>query len=156
MAVQNRPKKGTSRHTIIKFDGSPCEEHGSLGCDCHHYQLQDEIHNLNIRTDNKILAIADLGLWRGRRVGYRVLDANVNSIFSLTSDYTHFYVDANNVRADLTHHDGTNYILFRELRGLPSTEKFLQSIYNGGKPSSQQISRYTKSIRPQVAEVYGW
>lgn len=35
--------------------------------------LMDEKENLDIKTDHPILVIADLGLWNGRRPGYKIL-----------------------------------------------------------------------------------
>lgn len=34
----------------------------------------DEQMNLNIPTEGRIIAIADLGLWNGRRTGYKLKD----------------------------------------------------------------------------------
>lgn len=120
--------------------------------------LSCECQNLDIQTKNPILAIADLGLWHGRRQAYRVLTRNVNAIFGVTcGDYVTFYADAYNVHCDDTHHDGTNHYTFRELRG--SEEEcgpLIDAIYSGRKISSSLLNRYSKSLLPHVAKVYGW
>lgn len=115
--------------------------------------------NLNIPTEGKILCIADLGLWYGRRQGYRILDRqNVNAIFGVTcGDYVDFYGDCYNVHCDDAHHDGTNHYLFRELRYREEEcQSLLDAIYNGKEISSSMLNRYTRSILPYVADVYGW
>ena len=42
--------------------------------------LGDERMNLNVPTDGRILLIADLGLWYGRRQGYQIREGNVKNI----------------------------------------------------------------------------
>lgn len=39
--------------------------------------LSDEQANCNIRIDGRIIAIANLGFWDGRRIGYKLLGHNV-------------------------------------------------------------------------------
>ena len=41
--------------------------------------FDDERANLNIPLDGRVIAIADLGLWNGRKQGYRILKENVNT-----------------------------------------------------------------------------
>ena len=120
--------------------------------------LQDEIVNLDIPLDHQILVIADLGLWDGRRSGYRVLPANVNAILRVScGDFSHVYADAYNIRCSDTHHDGTNYYLFRELRGdTDECQPLIDAIYNGEQIITSLLNRYSRSLLPYVADVYGW
>lgn len=119
--------------------------------------FDDEKANLNISADHQIVCIGDLGLWHGRVSGYRVLGTNINDIFGTTSgDYITFYADAYNVHCDDAHHDGTNHYLYRELVGTKENcDRLLDAIYEG-KASREMIRRYTRSILPYVAKVYGW
>lgn len=48
---------------------------------------EDERLNLSCLLDGKIMCIADLGLWNGRRSGYKYLTENLNSIFDVGEDY---------------------------------------------------------------------
>jgi len=121
--------------------------------------LEDEQANLDITTSRKILCIGDLGLWWGRRPGYRILNTqNVKSIFSVTcGDYVEFYADSYNVHCSDAHHDGTNYYMFRELRcNEDQCQPLLDAICSGKIISSALLNRYTRSILPYVADVYGW
>ena len=80
--------------------------------------LDDERMNLNKEVDGRILIIADLGLWNGRKSGYKILGANIKDIFNINPrgfDYAEFYGDGYNIKATEHHHDGTNYAELREL-----------------------------------------
>ena len=117
----------------------------------------DEVMNLNKKLSGRVIAIADLGLWHGRVAGYKVLGNNLNEVvqFSLSCDDREVYCDAYNVRATGHHHDGTNYVLFRELREDRDVDKFLDKIYNNEEIGTNTLNYYTKSLRPYVAEIYG-
>ena len=128
-------------------------------CDCDSVSLSDEKLNLNVSIEGPIIAIANLGLWSGRRQGYKILQHNVKSIFDIYSDYNIWFSDGKNVRSNQTHHDGLNRILFRELRGDRDTEaieRFLHEVKSGYEISPQKLAAYTRSIHPYVAKVYGW
>lgn len=119
-------------------------------------QLDDEKYNLNIETEGRIIAIADLGLWNGRKQGYRILDGNVNSIFLVNEEYTEWYSDGYNIRSIEVHHDGTNYMEYRVIREDRNINKLLNAIYDGKEITRKQLNYYTKSLLPYVAKVYGW
>lgn len=124
------------------------------------FQLEDEKMNLDIEIDNPILVIANLGLWNGQRQGYKILNRNnISALFSVRcrdSLAATFYADAYNVYCDDDHHDGTNQYLFRELIGTDSQcSKLCSAIYNGREYESL-MKRYSRSILPYIAAVYGW
>ena len=119
--------------------------------------FQDEVVNLNIKTDNKIIAIANLGLWNGRKKGYKILSNNVNSILEgFGCDYIEIYADRYNIKFKGYHHDGQNYIEFREIKDNVNIDNLFNDIYEGKPISRQKLNYYTKSIRHYVADVYGW
>ena len=115
----------------------------------------DERMNLDVPTNGRILAIADLGLWNGRKQGYRILKENVNSIFNIGEDYSEYYSDGYNIKATLTHHDGTNYIEYREIREDRNINNLLIAIFNGEKISRKKLNYYTRSLLPYVSKAYG-
>ena len=119
---------------------------------------EDEMINLNVSTEGQIIAIADLGLWNGRRSGYKILNEhNINAIFKeMEWDECEFYADRYNVYMVNNHHDGTNFIMFRELKSDVNYERFLDMIYEGKPISPRTFCRYTRSLRPYIAKVYGW
>ena len=121
--------------------------------------LDDEHANLNKEIDGRILVIADLGLWNGRKQGYKLLGTNINTIFNINSrgfDYAEFYGDGYNIRATEHHHDGTNHYLYRVIREDRNIDNLLNAIYNGEEITNSKLNYYTKSLYKDVANVYGW
>lgn len=121
------------------------------------YYLGDERTNLDIPLEGRVLAIASMGLWNGRRSGYKILGRNVNEIFMRTEcDETKWFSDGYNVRFEGIHHDGSNYVEFREIREDKDIEKLLELIWNNQKVSREMIRRHTRSLLPHVKKIYGW
>ena len=118
--------------------------------------IDDERMNLDVSTDGRILAIADIGRWYGRKPGYKILDETANSIFSISEDYNEYYSDGYNIRANCVHHDGTNHILYRVIREDRNLNNLLYAICNGEEITRKKLNYYTKSLEPYVAKVYGW
>ena len=121
--------------------------------------LDDERANLNIQLHDEIIVIGDLGLWYGRRSGYKMIKSgNIADCLYPDDVYTEYYCDAHDFRAIGIHHDGTNYYLYRvwkENLTLTQKENFLYKLYHG-KATQKDITRYTKSLRPYISAVYGW
>lgn len=121
--------------------------------------LDDERVNLNKALDGRILIIADLGLWNGRRPAYKILGNNISNIFDINSrgfDYAEFYGDGHNIRASESHHDGTNFYEYRVIREDRNIDNLLDAIYHGEKISRSKMNYYTKSLYGDVAKIYGW
>ena len=103
--------------------------------------LEDEKCNLNKVLPTEIIIIGDLGFWNGRvKFAYKELNSNNLSDclrFERDCEYAEWYVDKyKNLRSKQSHHDGTNYLLYRRWRdGLTDTQKRLGDI---------------------VSEIYGW
>lgn len=124
--------------------------------------FEDEKCNLDIPTEGRIIEIADVGLWDGRRMGYNLLDGhNIKACLNFKRDceYAEWWVDShNNLRSKQTHHDGTNYILYREVKPEITSDQldnFCWKLYRG-KATSKDITKYTRAIGKQVRNVYGW
>lgn len=120
-----------------------------------HY-IDDERMNLDVTTDGRILVVTDLGLWYGRRQGYRILDGNVKNILSADVDYVEWYSDGYNIKATAAHHDGTNYYEYRVIREDRNIQNLLDAIYNGEEITRKKLNYYTRSLEPYVRRVYGW
>ena len=122
---------------------------------CCDNNLDDERANLNVEVDGYIVAFASLGLWNGRVNGAKLVGTNVRDILHSNDDYVTWYCDPYNVKAEMIHHDGTNYVIYRVARNKEFAEKLVNMIaYNG--MTEEQFKRATRSLRPYVAEVYGW
>lgn len=119
------------------------------------YYLEDECANLNKEVDGVIVAFADFGLWDGRHNGGGIVGTNVRGILSSECDYCKWYCDRYNVRFEGSHHDGTNYYLYRVAKDMESARALIHKIAYEGM-SEKEFMRATKSLRPYVAKVYGW
>ena len=122
------------------------------------YAFDDELINLKgTFTEQPIIAIADMGLWNGRRQGYRVCSTQLSDILTIgNEDNIVLYFDGFNVRKTAHHHDGTNYILFREFRPNVNQDKFCDMVYNGETIDNKTLNRYTRSLKRYVKSVYGF
>jgi len=120
-----------------------------------------ERENLDVTIDTDILAIADLGLWNGRRRGYRELGKNLNSIFSVwdSCEDIKLYVEGSEVKGEGIHHDGRNCTIFRAWKKNVSDEKkekVLNAIYNNSLDADDLIKKATRSIAKDIKSIYGW
>lgn len=104
--------------------------------------------DFDIKTKNVIIAIADMGLWNGRKQGYKILGENIKDIFSVNEDNNKYYCDGKDLKAVCVHHDGTNYITFREFKDISQTQiyNFLRKITSNQPLTYQQLHRYTSSL----------
>lgn len=142
------------------------EEHPDVTSEYKQYELMmelnnqyfdDECTNLNKDIDGSILVIADIGLWHGRKQGYKILSENISDIlYDDSADHIEWYGDGHNIKATAYHHDGTNYYEYRVIREDRNIDNLLDAIYNGEEISRQKINYYTKSLYPYVANIYGW
>ncbi len=118
--------------------------------------FEAEMMNLDIKLPGKILVIACLGLWNGRRSGYKIMGNNLNEILTISiGDLYEVYFDGHNIKAKDNHHDGINYYEFRLIRNDRNIDILLEKIYNDDF-SRQDINNYTRSLAPYIREVYGW
>jgi hypothetical protein len=124
--------------------------------DINNEYLNDEKMNLDKIVDNDIICIADVGRWNGRVYGCKILDNNINNIFTVYDDYIEYYGNGRDIVATGTHHDGTNYYIFRKIRAGRDIDKFLEDIHNNKPITLAKLNYYTESLYNDVASVYGW
>lgn len=119
--------------------------------------LGDEQMNLDKVVEGRILIIADLGLWNGRKSAYKIVSSgNIKDILGFTYDCAEFYGDGYNIRGTEVHHDGTNHYLYRVIREDRKIDNLLDDIWNGKEITRKKLNYYTKSLYKNVVEVYGW
>ena len=118
--------------------------------------FEDECYNLNKKLEGNILAIANMGLWNGRKTGYKVLSNNLQEILtsSIGCNEKEIYFDGFNIKAKGHHHDGTNYIEFRMIRPNRNINKLLDKIYMNQPITRNEINYYTKSLRKEIKAIY--
>lgn len=121
--------------------------------------LEDERVNLDIELKNPILVIADLGLWNGRKKGYKIIESgNIKDIFQSTvngQSECKWYCNGLDIIGEETHHDGTNYYMYREIKDMDNIEKFTTRVYYGDAIPRSTVNKYTRSLAKDVARVYG-
>ena len=123
----------------------------------------DEVRaNLNIQLGHTILVIGDLGLWDGRRSGYKEIESgNIRDCLfaGRDDDYCTWYVDEEgDLRCDAVHHDGTNYYTYRVYKESLTDDQIeeLHTKICAGKATPEDIAQATLSVGDNVAKVYGW
>ena len=127
------------------------------------FDLEDARINLDIQLSQPIIIIGDLGLWQGRVMGYKEIGSG-NIKDCLYSDINgqssaEWYIDKQgDLRAEVAHHDGTNYYLYRVYKDNLSQEQidnFKDKVYRG-KATRSDITRYTRRLGDEIAPMYGW
>ena len=123
----------------------------------------DEVRaNLNIQLGHTILVIGDLGLWDGRRSGYKEIESgNIRDCLfaGRDDDYCTWYVDEEgDLRCDAVHHDGTNYYTYRVYKESLTVDQIeeLHTKICAGKATREDIVLATLSVGDHIANVYGW
>ena len=124
--------------------------------------LDDERANLNVQLSRPILVVGDLGLWYGRRMGYKEIESgNIRDcLYSGRDDvYSTWYVDRlGDLRCDAVHHDGTNHYLYRAYKdGVSKSQIDLlkEKLYRG-IATRADITRITRRLGDDIAKVYGF
>ncbi len=122
--------------------------------------LDDERANLNIQLPQPIIVIGDLGLWYGRRMGYKEIESgNISDYLYSDTDYSTWYVDKlGDLRCDAIHHDGTNHYLYRTYKdGVRDSQIDLlkEKLYRG-IATRADITRVTRRLGDDIAKVYGF
>ena len=122
--------------------------------------LDDERVNLNIQLSQPILVIGDLGLWHGRRSGYKEIESgNIRDCLYADTDYSTWYVDKlGDLRCDAIHHDGTDHYLYRAYKdGVRESQiDLLKDKLYRGIATRADVTRITRRLGDDIARVYGF
>lgn len=118
----------------------------------------EETRSLWKQLDGRILAIASMGLWNGKKTGYKILGDNLNEVLTSTigCDEKEVYFDGHNIKAEGYHHDGRNFVEYREIREDKNIDRLLNKIYDNEPVTRQMINYYTKPLGKYVKQIYGW
>lgn len=129
-------------------------------CKTNSAYLEDERANLNVQLSQPILVIADLGLWNGRRSGYREIPSGkISDCLYTEMDYAEWYIDKNgDLKCDAVHHDGTNHYLYRVYKDNVTEDQIYdlkEKLYEG-TATRRDITRITRRLGDDIANVYGF
>lgn len=120
--------------------------------ECNAIALKDERFEFACRSKNvegEIIAIADAGRWNGRKTGIRLLDSLEDILdFMIRYDSFELYIDRYDLKGIGHHHDGTDYLTFREIKPKFDYEYVEEMFFNINGTEDDRIQRYyTRSIR---------
>ena len=118
---------------------------------------------LNINLPEPIIVIADLGLWYGRRTGYREIPGNIAKCFDVYGSSSHestwYLDDRNDLVCDDMHHDGTNHYLYRTWKKTATPQQranFISKIVTGETITRRDITRLTERLGDAICAAHGW
>lgn len=119
--------------------------------------LEDERINLDIEMNSPIIILADLGLWNGRRSGYKEISSgNIRDCLYSDCDYLSWYVDDDgDFKCRAVHHDGVNYYRYRVFKPEADRDELKNKIYDG-RATEEDIQKYTDPLGSVIGQVYGW
>ena len=116
--------------------------------------------SIDIQLGGPIFVIGDLGLWHGRRSGYKeIRSGNIRDCLYADTDYSTWYVDKlGDLRCDAVHHDGTNHYLYRAYKnGVRESQiDLLKEKLYCGIATRADITRVTRRLGDEIARVYGF
>jgi len=117
----------------------------------------DEKELLNKTLDNNIICIGSLGLWNGRKSGYKILGNNLNEVLtSFDCDDVKIFADRFNIKSIASHHDGTNYYTFRLIKSMDNIDNLCNKIYVGDNISNSMLNYYTSPLGHEIQKIYGY
>lgn len=131
-------------------------------CEMNNRYLEDERINLDVELNNQIIVLGDIGRWNGRFDGYKIIQSgNIRDCLysDVENSNVEWYVDKEGeFRADVHHHDSSNYYLYRVFKkGIsPDKIKKLEEKFITGRMGLDGFLPYTNRIGPAIAKVYGW
>ena len=129
----------------LSYDDFDEDDHYYTMCDINNMYLDDERANLNKQLNGTIIAIADLGLWNGRRTGYKLIESGIISdcLSDSNCDYCEWYVDEKGeLRFTGHHHDGTNHYCYRVLKPTATDNHLtdlITALYNGDTTDRKSV-----------------
>lgn len=116
--------------------------------------------DLDIQLSQPIIVIGDIARWNGRVAGYRMIySGSIKDCFCFNGDYIKWYVnEQGNLCADESHHDGTNYYLYRVFKEGTTEEQIedLQDKIYNSEVTEADIEEVTERLGDYIGKVYGW
>jgi hypothetical protein len=87
--------------------------------ECNRIAFKDDRFEFATRDkhiEGTVIAVANVGLWNGRKDGIKVLQG-FEDVMDFMTRYDEFkiYIDRYNIKGIGHHHDGTDYLTFREV-----------------------------------------
>lgn len=150
----------SARRDFCEYSGNESvsdDEWAEYCCEENIEWYEAERLNLKIHVSGCIVGFAVLQLWNRKANGAAVMGDNIADILNHGCNYdaARWYADAHNVRAELSHHDGTHRVIYRFAKSEEAARE-LSSAWINNRVDMRYIIKHTQSLRPYVAAVYGW
>ena len=152
------------REDLLEYYADDLDEDASesdfyaLAEDINSDYLDDERCNLDIDVDGDIFAFCEIGAWDGRHFAAGKVGNNISDCLYTECPIAEWYVENGDFCSMEAHHDGRNYTTYRMLK-TDLTDKQIDNFWAklaAGEITPNNIDRYTVSLAPQIAAVYGW
>lgn len=119
--------------------------------ECNRIALKDERFEFQSRTknlSNDIVVIADAGRWNGRKKGIKCL-TSLEEIFDFMRQYNDFelYIDRYHLKGIGHHHDGTDYLTFKEIGPKYEFEDLTDVLFNSENGIEKIENKMSVSLR---------
>ncbi len=156
----NNSYEGAIEDMRIEYPDEPDDVLWQKYVEHNHDALDDERVMLDIQYSEPLIIIGDLGLWNGRRRGYKDIPSGnlKDCLYSSDSEYCKWYVDEHgDFRGDEAHHDGVNHYLYRAFKPNITEEQmedFKDKIYRNDF-TQKDIDRYTRSVGNDILKAHG-
>ena len=108
--------------------------------------------------DNGIVCLGEIEFWDGSRKAYKSIGNNLSNIFNVISswDWVKFYVEDEDLKGRESHHDGTNFYMFRAWREGVEESKKEEALSQWLKGSPSMVEKLTEPLGDYVKKIYGW
>ena len=114
---------------------------------------------LDKELPEKVVVIADIGLWDGRRNAYKEYDNNLSSCLNFFGDcyLAEFFLKDEDVMSKQSHHDGTHYAVYRVYKKGRADEghNAIHARIMKGEYPEEEIEKYTKPLGKKVRKALG-
>jgi len=117
--------------------------------------FEDECDNCNVDTKHNLVIFATLGRWDGPYKGYRCIPNNISDAFCSMMDAAanvsgdlELFVEDDELKAIITHHDGTNTYTIREMDS-DDEDEFADY-------TPEQRFEHTTPLGDYFKSIYGW
>ena len=112
---------------------------------------------VNMKT-NDLLLVADLGLWNGRKRGFKEVKNMEEAMTVGNEDMNEITIEDGELHKKAVHHDGTNHIVVREWKNdvtEEQKEKTKLEIWRDSLKADALIRKHTDPVGHYWEELYG-
>ena len=118
---------------------------------CQEIWFNDELSEFKLispNVNNKIIVLADVGRWNGRKEAIKFIDSFENILHFMSHyDDWKLYIDRYQLKGIGHHHDGTDYLTFKEIKSKYDAETLENYFLNFENMFEKIKNNYTTSLR---------